>query len=386
MVESRWVRWIGPGVVALGAVGFIASTTLGAGDRPWSPRACTGPPADLISAARDPGPTAPADLRDEAWFRVDPLLDQGGVLRGQRLAVGVGDDADSPAAELPPESFVAGPFGRVILVGADDGATSRLRVFDVASGCAWAVAQEGDVIRRATIDPEGARIYETRVDRTSRADLGVWQRPLDGSAPAQRILAPLPADDRFGRTFTTEFTWDAPGRRLAIQACGEVACRTRIHAPAGGPTAMLDTPDLGLLVGFDGDLVVTYGACRGMPCAIVSTDLATGERHVLDADGGPALLMATGDGVRLIHETRLETRRGLRAVALDGSAAVDLGPLPDGLSPHLPAVYAGAATRLPPGWVLLASDGRLPAERTTPGPLLRRIPDGLTVPLDEATR
>jgi hypothetical protein len=149
---------------------------------------------------------------------------------------------------------------------------------------------------------------------------------------------------------------------------------------------MLDKPDLGLLVGFDGDLVVTYGACRGMPCAIVSTDLATGERHVLDADGGPALLVATADGVRLIHETRLEMRRGLRSVALDGSTALDLGPLPDGLSPQLPAAYAGAATRLPPGWVLLAPAGRLPAEPTTPGPLLRRIPDGLTVPLDEATR
>ncbi len=34
MVESRWLRWIGPGVVALGAVGFIASTTLGAGGPP----------------------------------------------------------------------------------------------------------------------------------------------------------------------------------------------------------------------------------------------------------------------------------------------------------------------------------------------------------------
>jgi hypothetical protein len=98
------------------------------------------------------------------------------------------------------------------------------------------------------------------------------------------------------------------------------------------------------------------------------------------------LLTATGEGVRLIHETRLQTARGLRSVALDGSAAVDLGPLPDGLSPQVAAAYSGAATRLPPGWVLLAPDGRLPAERTTPGPLLRRIPDGLTVPLDEATR
>ena len=55
MVESRWLRWIGPGVVALGAVGFIASTTLGAAGRPWTPSACAGPPAASIAAARDAG-------------------------------------------------------------------------------------------------------------------------------------------------------------------------------------------------------------------------------------------------------------------------------------------------------------------------------------------
>ena len=53
MVESRWLRWIGPGVVALGAVGFIASTTLGAGVRPWMPDACAESPPDLVAAARD---------------------------------------------------------------------------------------------------------------------------------------------------------------------------------------------------------------------------------------------------------------------------------------------------------------------------------------------
>lgn len=386
MVESRWLRWLGPGVIALGAVGFIASTTLGAGDRPWAPRACVGTAADMIVAARQPGPSGPADLRNEAWFRVDPLLDRDGALRGQRLAVGVGGGRVPPDVDLPPESFVAGPFGRVVLVGSDDGAASRLRGFDVVTGCAWAIADERDVIRRATIDPAGAGIYETRVDRASRADLGVWLRPLDGRGPARRVLAPLPADERFGRTFSTEFTWDLAGTRLAIQSCGEVACRTRVVAPAGGRTVTLDAPDLGVLIGFDGDRVVTYGACRGMPCPIVSTDLATGERHVVAPHGGPAVVLATADGARLVHETWAGNSRVLRSVALDGAAGTDLGSLPDGLGLHPAAVHAGAAIRLPPGWILLAPNGRLPADRATHRSQLRHIPDGLTVPLDEATR
>ena len=62
MVESRWLRWIGPGVVAIGAVGLVASATAGAAVRPWAPRACAGPPGAIAAAARrrasggSPGP------------------------------------------------------------------------------------------------------------------------------------------------------------------------------------------------------------------------------------------------------------------------------------------------------------------------------------------
>ncbi len=386
MVESRWLRWIGPGVVALGAVGFIASTTFGAGDRPWAPRACAGPPGDLSAAARDGDPPNTADRRHEPWFRLDPVLGPDGALRAQRLAVGLGGDRIRTTVELPPESFVAGPFGRVVLVGSDDGAISRLQAFDVEHGCAWAVAEERAVIRRATVDPAGTAIYETRVDRASRADLGVWLRPIDGSSPARHVLDPLATDVRFGRTFSTEFTWAVARDRLAIQSCGEVACRTRIIAPVGGPGVTLDVPDLGPLVGLDRDLVVTYAACRGLPCPIVSTDLATGERRVLEPDGGPAVLVATPDGVRLIHEIRTESGRGLRSVALDGSAVMDVGAIPDGLSLHPSTIQADSGTRLPRGWILLAPEGRLPVDHVSARPQIRRIPDGMTVPLDEASR
>lgn len=384
MAETRWLRWIGPGGVALGAVALIASTTLGAGDRPLGPRPCAGPPGDAIAAARQPEPATPADMSNEAWFRLDPVLDGEGALRGERLVTGVGDRGSGPAADLPPESFASGPFGRIVLVGSDDGSSSRLGVFDVAGSCTWMLATERDVIRRATVDPANATIYETRVDRTSRADLGVWQRRLDGG-PAMRILEPLPADARFGRTFSTEFTWAADGQRLAVQSCGEVACRTRVVARDGSLVGGLEATDLGVLVGFDGDRAVTYGACRGWPCPIMSVDIRTGARRALDASGGPAAVSPTSDGARLVVETQLASGRVLRSLSLDGTTASDLGPIPDGLGLGLGPQRSAPAIRLPEDWVLLTPDPASAGDGSV-HQQLRRIPDGTTVPLDEAIR
>lgn len=383
MVESRWLGWIGPGVAVLGAVGLIASTTLGAGVRPWVPRSCTGPLPARIAATMAPATTA--EVRGAPWFRLDPVLDGAGALAGQRLTLGLDGDPVARGVDLAAESFAAGPFGQVILTGSDDGTTSRLQAVDLATGCSWSVGTERSVIRRATIDPSGTGIYEMRVDRTTRADLGIWLRPIDGG-PGHRVL-PAPAPDgRFGRTYSTEFTWDLAGDRLAVQSCGEAACRIRVLDPRGGPTVSVDAPDLGLLVGFDGERVVTYGACRGLPCPIVAVELRTGDRRVLAPAAGPAVVVATPDGPRLVHEVPLASGRGLRSVATDTGRAADLGTIPDGLRLHASLARGDVATRLPAGWVLLAPDGGLPADGRSGQLRLRRIPDGLTVPLDEAMR
>jgi hypothetical protein len=386
MVESRWLRWIGPGVVALGALGFIASATFGAGPRPWTPRACAGPPAERIAVAKEPDTRAVPSVRGAPWFRLDPVLDAAGALRLQRLAFGLAGDRIARTTDLAAESFAAGPFGRIVLVGSDDGTTSRLEALDIAAGCSWALAEERAVIRRATIDPTGTAVYETRVDRVTRADLGVWLRPTDGLNPARRVLPPLAPDARFGRTFTTEFAWDLAGDRLAVQACGEGACRIRFIARAGGSTGTLDAADLGPSVGFDRGTVVTYGACRGLPCPIVSTDMATGNRRVLVSAAFLAVLASTPDGARLIHESPLGASQALRSVALDTGVSVGLGAIPGGLRLHPSLAQAASATRVPHGWVLLTPDGRLPADGRSGGPELRRIQDGMTVPLDEAPR
>jgi hypothetical protein len=390
MVESRWLRWIGPGLVALGAVGLVASTTSGAVARPWIPRACAGPPGLLSSASRELRPGGVADLTATPWFRQDPVTDDGGDLRGQRLAVGLDGDRLVRTMDLPAESFAAGPFGGIVLVGSDDGTLSRLAAVDVANGCTWAIADERDIIRRATVDPTGTAIVEMRVDRATRADLGIWLRPIDGRTHARRIVEPIAADGRFGRTWSTEFTWSLAGDRLAIQSCGEAACRTRIirldARAVVTSTAMVDAPDLGLLVGVDGDQVVTYGACRGLPCPIIVTNSRSGARRELVGDAGAAVLVDTPDGARLVHEQRTATGRHLQTRPLDGQAPIDLGPIPDDTRLQPAPVAAGAATTLPPGWVLLAPDGRIPADPAAPRPILRHLPDGLAVPLDEDAR
>ncbi len=386
MLEPGWLRWIGPGVIAALAVGSVASTTLGAGPHPWVSRACGIESGGPAAAARAQGPAGLDDLHQEAWFRVDASLDRTGALEGQRLALGMDGNRSSGVMDLPPESFAAGPFGRIVLIGADDGVVSRLEAVDVARECSWAVAEVADVVRRATIDLARATIYELRVDRATRADLGIWARPLDGSLPAVLVLEPLDADSRFGRTWTTEFAWDVSGRVLAVQSCGEVACRTRVIDPAGGPPLVLAEPDLGAMIGLDGALLATYAACPGFPCPILAVDLPTGARRILAEAGAVAVVIPTADGPRVVHEVLTDSGVALRAIALDGSFISDLGRMPDGARLVATPNAAGSSTRVPPGWVALGPGGRLPADGPNAQTKLRHVPDGITVPLDEVVR
>jgi hypothetical protein len=386
-MESRWLRWIGTGVIAIVAVGSVASTAVGAGQRPWPPGSCPDEPGSRADAARSAASTGLGDLRSQPWFRQDPHLDRTGALQGQRLALGLDGARSSWLVDLPAESFAAGPFGRVVLVGSDDGTTSRLEALDVAGECAWPVGQEtADVIRRATLDPTGTTVYDMRVDRATRADLGVWARPLDGSLPAVQIIEPIASDERFGRTWSTEFTWDLSGDRLAIQSCGEAACRTRVYDPSGGPLRVVSDPDLGTLVGLSGDALVTYAACPGLPCPVLAVDVDTAERRTLTDAAAVAVLAATIGGPRLVHEVLGEAGVSVRAVNLDGSGSVDLGPIRDDLRLHAAPSVGQTATIVPPGWVLIGPEGRLPAGGPDGRTELRHVPDGSAVQLLEVAR
>src|SRR5688572_28784728 len=137
MERSRWFRRAGPAVAAVGGIVLVASTTLGAPGRAWTPDACAGAPR---IGARLPG----------TWYRIDPIIDAG-VRSGQRLVLGRAGEVGTRALDLESESFAAGPFGGMTLVGTDDGHRSRLSLVDLAAGCSWPLLASPDVVRTATI-------------------------------------------------------------------------------------------------------------------------------------------------------------------------------------------------------------------------------------------
>ncbi|HEY4634420.1 MAG TPA: hypothetical protein VIH00_10920 [Candidatus Limnocylindrales bacterium] len=374
MLESRWFRRAGPGIVALGAVALVASTTLGAGDRPWEPPPC---PDSTASATARHGTVG-------AWFRVDPWVVDG-ERRGQHLALGTADGAPARIVELDAESFAAGPLGDRVLVGTDDGTASRLSIIDLRVGCSRPLAASADVIRRATLSPDGTTAFEFRVDRVTRADLGVWRRELRAPEPATRVLAPIAADARFGRTWSTEFAWSLDGSRLAVQSCGEVACRTRVLDPAVARVQTIAEPDLGLLAGLTRDRAVLHAACRGLPCPLYSVAIADGGRTILDPAAGRAALAVDPDGrPRAVHEVG-GAGPDLRSVWLDGTGELLLRADPSGARLVPGASGSQSGVEVGPEWLALAGADALGAGAPQP-PRLRHPIDEPAVTLEEALR
>jgi hypothetical protein len=379
--ELPWLPRLAPSIGGMVALVVLGSASVGAAGppgpaHPWDPPDCTGGRPAIAAAAATGRSVGPEEADRTPWFRLDPATDASGSLTGQHLTLGRGARNGAVRVDLPPESAVAGPFGDLVLLVADDGARSRIVAVDSAAGCALTLAEEAAVVRRATLDLDGSAIYETRVDRASRVDLGVWRRSLEG-VPPEQVLGPLPPDDRFGQTWSTELSWAMDGGRLIVQSCGYLACRTRLLDPRGGESQLLDDPDLGELIGVAGDQVLTYAACHGLPCAIIRTDLATGDHRVLADDAALALVVETPSGPRLVHETS-GPEAHLRVVDLLGLGEDLVTELPAGVRLVPSATRAGAALATPPGWALLAPDGRVGAAgepswlfRPTDGRLLR---------------
>jgi hypothetical protein len=373
MSETRWIQRAAALIATFGAVAVLAATTVGAAARPWSPPTCGGPPL---------APPATERASATAWYRERPLLVDG-ALRGTRVAVGLLDGDESRTLDLDAEAFAAGPFGDTVLIGTDDGRRSSLSLVAVRDECAWPVATSPDVIRRATISADGLTVYEMRVDRSTRADLGIWRRPLDGEGQPERVLGPIAADERFGRTFATEFTWSADGESLAVRSCGELACRVRVLDPVTGRHQLIADPGMGDVVGLTDEHLVVHGACRGLPCPVVSVPLAGGTPIVLDAAAGLATLVRLPDASSVVVLEVGPDGRSLRSVDPDGSQAADLGREP---ADHrlLARGRAAAAVALPPGWVALEAPGE--ASDGPPGGIAWDILGGRTIRLDEVPR
>jgi hypothetical protein len=302
---------------------------------------------------------APDDPGRAAWFSLRSRIDRDGSLAGYVLRLAVAGRDAVAGLEMPAEAFAAGPFGDAVLVGADDGSTSRVRLVG-PNGCARVVASAAEILRRATIDPAGGRLITFRLDRTARTDLGIWSAPIDDTSEAELLLPPLESSpellERFGPTFATDLLWSLDGSRLVVQSCGESQCRFRIVEPASGRTWTLDPDGLGPALALVGDRLVAFGACAGRPCQIVEVDLASGAQRELAVASGSATVIPTRSGALLVAER------------VDGLAIVDLASgrqrsivLP-ALLPGIALAVAGelGGVALPPGWIALAPDGRLP--------------------------
>jgi hypothetical protein len=306
------------------------------------------------------------------------------VRTGQRLSIGMAGAASMRGLDLDPESFAAGPFSGTVLLGTDDGTSSRLSLIDVSAGCAWPIDRSDDVVRRATITPDGGTLVEFRVDRRSRADLGVWRRPLARPGPEIRLLPPIDPDIRFGATWLTELSWSDDGSLLAVQSCGEVACRVRWVDLATGATGIVADPSFGDMVGLTRRLLVAHGACRGLPCPIRSVDLRSGSTMTIVPAAGQATVVRIGDTARVVYE--LDADGGtVGSIGADGRGARRL-PL-DRAPRRLIAgsAWAGGSAELPQGWVAFGPDGRLPLSGPL-GVVLRRVADGRSAAFDEVSR
>jgi hypothetical protein len=375
MAEPRWTRRAGSGIAAISALVILTSTTSGARERAWEPPPCAGQP---VPAA------VPATGTTGTWYRADPAL-RDGALVGMRVAVGDGGSSRPRLLELDPESFVAGPFSNILLVGSDDGSASTLHLIDVTRACAWPVASSDAVIRRATLAPDGSAIVESRVERATRADLGVFLRPLDGSNGERRLLAPIPADARFGPTWSTELLWSTDGASLAVQSCGERACRTRILDMGSGAVRTIDDPGLADMVGLADGRLVVHAACGGLPCPLVAVSVDDGRQVILDDTAGQAVLAMDADGAPVVvHEVDADGT-GLRRVGLDGTRGALLTGDPDGRRLVAGPGRSSSGADVPAGSVLFAPGGRPPLDGRLDA-VLRRLADGDVTPLKESSR
>ena len=111
--------------------------------------------------------------------------------------------------------------------------------------------------------------------------------------------------------------------------------------------------DQGPLLGVARGKLIGYGACRGLPCPVRATDLASGIGVTLVEAAGVAGLVATEEGPAIAYEATGNGSLELAAVDVVTGVARPVATLAPGL--RLATDWDGSATRkrLPDGWALL---------------------------------
>ena len=328
-----------------------------------SPLAPPGGAAVQTPAGACPAGNASATGAGAAWFRLDPVLDAGGSLASVRLWAG-GAAGVPFRVDLPAESFASGPADGQVLVGDDDGSRTRLRLLDVARGCWRAIAVEDAVVRSAVMREDAAVMYEHRVNRASRADLGVWRRET-ATGYAVRVLESVAPDAAYGRTYSTDLSL-APDGRVVATSCGAKACRTRVLDAATGHVDAVSAT--GPVIGLVGDHLVAMSACVSLPCDVEAVDLGSGARSrvadgvVTAAMGGSALVWADVDGCLWQADLAAGPGPAVRVRAAPGLSPVGRSSLAASGAAPTGAASSGAASSgatSAAGSVLLAPGGRI---------------------------
>jgi len=154
------------------------------------------------------------------------------------------------------------------------------------------------------LDTTATAAFVHSVSRASRADAGVVRYELQSGNAAQ-VLPPLSPPDDFGPIFGTDLRWSVDGIALAVQSCGLAACLTRIFNLWTGSITQFAAPGQGAFVALSSEHLVTYAACGGLPCDILSTDLDTGEVTVLASNAVDVQATASGSAAKLTIQTPL---------------------------------------------------------------------------------
>ena len=209
---------------------------------------------------------------------------------------------------------------------------------------------ETSVIRSAVAAPDGTATWEHRVDRRTRADLGVWRRLAGSTASdgALRVLDGLTSDAAAGPTFTTDLAVAADGR-LVVAACGERTCRTRVLDPRTGVVA--SAAGTGPVLGVSGRVLVTMAACSSLPCHVEALDLVDGSTAPLGDGDAPGTLGGPADAFVIVPVAGSVDVKGITGVA-DGRIALALDPVLRGST-------ATSGADVAPGAVVLAPHGRV---------------------------
>lgn len=323
MSRRRWSLWLGP-PIALLAIGLVLSRLqpgADAGGRATPPAAgvCADSPV-----ATDAAGTPRRDAAPGSWWRISDRLDQAGSMAGRQLAIGR-DGATTVLLDLPVESTASGPVGGIVMTAADDGRRSQIQMVSAVAACSWLVHESPEVVRGAILDSRDGSVLAHLVERATRADLGTWRFGAPGALTEPALVAPALLAGAVGPIWATDLRLDDAGTFLAVQSCGEASCLTRVfdlRVPGAAPRVLLG--EQGSLIGFAGARLITWSACRNLPCSILAWNVAAPEGAVIvDAAQAAAVtadgrfLVATLDaasGKTLRYELGTGTRSLVRGV------------------------------------------------------------------------